>query len=104
MSNVIGLIAAVLGLATVLLGLLNQRKIKQASAVAGQTSSKVREISVNVDGRLADLMDAHATLLERHATLLERQGQLVGALHQSGTPVPPETMLQLPITPPAEGG
>src|SRR5712664_2790538 len=97
MSNVIGLIAAVLGLATVLLGLLNQRKIKQASAVAGQTSSKVREISVNVDGRLADLMDAHATLLER-------QGQLVGALHQSGTPVPPETMLQLPITPPAEGG
>jgi biopolymer transport protein ExbB/TolQ len=60
--------AVVLGLVTAILSLVNQRRAKT-------TAEKVQQISVQVDGRLS--------------TLLERQSQLLDALHQSGTPVPP---------------
>jgi biopolymer transport protein ExbB/TolQ len=60
--------AVVLGLVTAILSLVNQRRAKT-------TAEKVQSISVQVDGRLS--------------TLLERQSQLLDALHQSGTPVPP---------------
>jgi hypothetical protein len=65
---VIASLAVVLGFITAVLGLANQRRIRH-------TASDVQQISVQVDGRLS--------------TLLERQAQLLDALHQSGTPVPP---------------
>jgi hypothetical protein len=65
---IFGSVAVVLGFITAVLGLLNQRKIKN-------TAGKVQEISVNVDGRLS--------------AMIERQAQLLSALHGSGTPVPP---------------
>jgi hypothetical protein len=65
---VIGSLAVLLGFATAVLGLLNQRKSRQ-------TASKVQEISVSVDGRLSELMN--------------RQGQLIGQLHAYQVPVPP---------------
>jgi hypothetical protein len=68
-------LAVLLGFLTAVLGLVNQRRITQASAQATETAGKVQQISVNVDGRLSEL--------------IERQAQLLGALHQSGTPVPP---------------
>lgn len=74
-SNAVALAAAILGFLTVVIGLLNQQKIKKTAAIAGQTSEKVQKISVDVDGRLSDL--------------IERQAQLLGALHESGTPIPP---------------
>lgn len=64
----IGSVAVILGFITAVLGLLNQRKIRS-------TASDVQQISVQVDGRLS--------------ALLERQAQLLGALHESGVPVPP---------------
>jgi hypothetical protein len=82
--TIIGGLAVVLGLVTAVLGLLNQRRISRAAAAAGQVAVKVQEISVQVDGRLS--------------MLLERQAQLLGALHESGTPVPPR-----PPEPPAVG-
>jgi len=74
-GNIITLITAILGFLTVTVGLLNQQKIRKAAAIAGQTSEKVQEISVKVDGQQSDL--------------IERQAQLLSALHESGTPVPP---------------
>jgi hypothetical protein len=65
-------LVAIIGLVTALLGLYNARRIKR-------TEGKVQEISVHVDGRLSDL--------------LERQAQLLGALHDSGTAVPPRPEL-----------
>jgi hypothetical protein len=72
---IIALIAVVLGLVTAVLGLVNQRRSARAVRLAEETAGKVHNISVQVDGRLTDL--------------LERQAQLLGALHESGTPVPP---------------
>lgn len=83
-SNAVALAAAILGFLTVVIGLLNQQKIKKTAAIAGQTSEKVQKISVDVDGRLSNL--------------IERQAQLLGALHESGTPIPPA----LPPAPPPE--
>jgi hypothetical protein len=71
---VLAVVAVVLGFATAVLGLLNQRRITQAAKVTETTAGKVQSISVQVDGRLS--------------TLLERQAQLLGALHDSGTPIP----------------
>jgi hypothetical protein len=71
----IALLAALLGLLTAVLGLVNQRRIKAAAALAEVTAGKVQQISVNVDGRLSGLF--------------ERQAQLLSALHDSGTPIPP---------------
>jgi hypothetical protein len=68
--------AVVLGFVTAILGLVNQRRTRV-------TADKVQSISVQVDGRLSQL--------------LERQSQLLDALHESGTPVPPRP----PETPPA---
>ena len=65
---IVGATAVVLGLITAILGLVNQRRTRK-------TALDVQKISVQVDGRLS--------------TLLERQAQLLDALHQSGTPVPP---------------
>jgi hypothetical protein len=67
LNTLVGSIAALLGLITVILGLWNQRRIRK-------TATDVQSISVNVDGRLSKL--------------IERQAQLLGALHESGTPVP----------------
>lgn len=64
----LGFTAVVLGFITAVVSLFNQRRSKV-------TAEKVQSISVQVDGRLS--------------TLLERQSQLLDALHQSGTPVPP---------------
>jgi len=71
-AAVLAFLAVVLGFVTAVLGLLNQARSKK-------TAGTVREISVNVDGRLSDLF--------------ERQAELIAALHASGTPVPPEKML-----------
>jgi hypothetical protein len=68
------LVAVVLGLVTAVLGLVNQKR-------ARDTAERVQSISVQVDGRLS--------------TLLERQAQLLGALHESGIPIP-----QVPQVPP----
>jgi hypothetical protein len=62
-------VAVVLGFITAILGLVNQRRTRV-------TADKVQSISVQVDGRLS--------------TLLERQSQLLDALHESGTPIPPK--------------
>lgn len=67
--------AVVLGFITAVLGIVNQRR-------TSKTADKVQSISVQVDGRLS--------------TLLERQSQLLDALHESGTPIPPKP----PETPP----
>jgi hypothetical protein len=67
--------AVLLGFITAVLGLVNQRRSKNAVAIAEATAGKVQSISVNVDGRLS--------------ALIERQAQLLDALHTSGTPVPP---------------
>jgi hypothetical protein len=72
---VIALLAVVLGLVTAVLGLVGQRRSAEAVRLAEETAGKVHNISVQVDGRLD--------------VLLERQAQLLGALHESGTPVPP---------------
>jgi VIT1/CCC1 family predicted Fe2+/Mn2+ transporter len=72
---VIALAAVVLGLITAILGFLNQSRATRAIELAEETASNVQNISVQVDGRLT--------------TLIERQAQLLGALHESGTPVPP---------------
>jgi hypothetical protein len=80
--------AVALGFVTAVLGFLNQRRIQRTAAAAEITAGKVREISVNVDGRLTGLF-------EQQAQLLARQAQLLGALHDSGTPIPP------PIPPPS---
>lgn len=72
---IIASLAVVLGFITALIGLANQRRATKAMDLAEQTAGKVQSISVQVDGRLSDL--------------LERQAQLLGALHESGTPVPP---------------
>jgi hypothetical protein len=80
--TVIGSVAVVLGFATAVIGLLNQRRIRTASTSADDTARKVQEISVNVDGRLSEL--------------IERQAQLLGALHESGTPIPARPALAEP--------
>jgi len=85
--TIIGGLAVVLGLVTAVLGLLNQRRITAAAAAAAGVAVKVQEISVQVDGRLS--------------MLLERQAQLLGALHESGTPVPPRPPETPAVTPPS---
>lgn len=72
---VVASVAVLLGFVTAILGLVNQRRISNAHAAAANTAREVQNISVNVDGRLSEL--------------IERQAQLLGALHESGTPVPP---------------
>jgi hypothetical protein len=77
-STTVALIAAaavVLGFITAILGLLGQRRAQKSLVIAEKTAGKVQSISVQVDGRLSEL--------------IERQAQLLDALHQSGTPVPP---------------
>lgn len=77
-SLVIGalaLSAVVLGLATAVLGLLNQGRISRAAKITKATASDVQQISVQVDGRLS--------------TLLERQAQLLSSMHEAGVPIPP---------------
>lgn len=69
--------AVLLGFITAVLGLVNQRRVRA-------TADQVQSISVQVDGRLSQL--------------LERQSQLLDALHESGTPVPP----RLPDPPAAD--
>ena len=81
---VIASVAVLLGFVTAVLGMINQRRITRTTATATETAGKVAEISVNVDGRLSEL--------------IERQAQLLGALHESGTPVPPRP------APPGEPG
>ena len=75
LTAITSLVAVVLGFITAVLGLLNQARIRKAAADAEITAGKVQQISVKVDGRLSGLF--------------ERQAQLLGALHESGTPVPP---------------
>ena len=82
-------LAVVLGFSTAVLGFFNQRQIAKAAEkaialakVAAATAAEVQTISVNVDGRLS--------------TLIERQAQLLGALHESGTPVPPRPPETIP--------
>lgn len=65
----IGAAAVALGLVTAILGMVNQSR-------ARKTAEKVHQISVEVDGRLSEL--------------LERQAQLLSALHAGGVPVPPK--------------
>jgi hypothetical protein len=65
---IIGSAAVLLGFATAVLGIVNQRR-------AARTAGDVQRISIQVDGRLSALM--------------ERQEQLLEALHASGIPVPP---------------
>jgi hypothetical protein len=72
---VLAISAVILGLVTAVLGLINQRRIEKAGALAARTADKVQSISVNVDGRLSGL--------------IERQAQLLGTLHESGIPIPP---------------
>lgn len=82
MSSFLAVLAAVavlLGLITAILGLVNQRRIRA-------TASDVQTITVNVDGRLAEL-------LTTQQALVERQDQLLGALHQADVPVPPRPAL-----------
>jgi len=67
--TLIGAAAVALGLVTAILGLVNQGR-------ARKTAERVQQISVEVNGRLS--------------TLLEREAQLLQALHESGTPVPPK--------------
>jgi hypothetical protein len=83
----LGFITACLGLAATVLGLLNQRRIARAAAEAGETAREVQNISVQVDGRLS--------------TLLERQAQLLGAMHESGVPIPPRPAEPQPAADPA---
>jgi hypothetical protein len=71
---VLASVAVVFSFLTAVLGLLSQRAARQAAREAAATAGKVQEISVNVDGRLSEMID--------------RQAQLLGALHASGTPVP----------------
>jgi hypothetical protein len=72
--TVIASLAVVLGFITAVLGFLSQRAARRAVMKAATTAEKVQEISINVDGRLSEM--------------IERQAQLLGALHASGTPVP----------------
>jgi hypothetical protein len=81
----IGSAAVLLGFLTAIIGLVNQRNQRKTAALAEQTAGKVQQISVQVDGRLS--------------TLLERQSQLLDALHESGTPIPPRPP-DAPPTPP----
>lgn len=80
-----GSIAVVLSLVTAFLGLVNQRRAAHALTVADSTAGKVEFISVQVDGRLSQL--------------LERQSQLLDALHAADVPVPP-----VPPRPPEGAG
>jgi hypothetical protein len=68
------LAAVILSLITAVLGLMNQRKIKDAATTAEGTAGKIEKISIDVNGRLS--------------LLFERQAQLLGALHDAGVPVP----------------
>lgn len=74
--------AVLLGFITAVLGLVNQRRVRE-------TADKVQSISVQVNGRLSQL--------------LERQSQLLDALHESGTPVPPRPP-EIPPAPDMKGG
>jgi Na+-transporting NADH:ubiquinone oxidoreductase subunit NqrF len=66
-------LTALLGLATAVIGLLNQRRTVR-------TVAKVERISVQINGRLS--------------ALLERQDQLLGVLHDNDIPVPPKHALK----------
>jgi hypothetical protein len=86
MSVILPILAAaavLLGFTTAVLSLITQRHAAAASAMAAETAARVQQISVQVDGRLT--------------MLLEREAQLLGVLHESGTPVPPRP----PELPPA---
>jgi hypothetical protein len=60
-------VVSILGAGAVILGLINQRKIRKVEA-------DTKSISVQVDGRLSEL--------------LARQAQLLAALHAGGVEVP----------------
>lgn len=83
---IVASIAVVFGFATAVIGLLIQRRIAKQAQITAATAREVQQISVQVDGRLS--------------MLLERQAQLLGALHESGTPVPPRPPEKTLIPPP----
>lgn len=72
---VLGAGAVFLGAITAVLGFLNQRSARRAVTEAAATAGEVRQISVQVDGRLS--------------MLLERQAQLLAAMHEADIPIPP---------------
>jgi hypothetical protein len=80
---VLGSVAVGLGFSTAVLGLISQRRIARAAAVADATAAQVQTISVNVDGRLS--------------TLIERQAQLLGVLHAEGVPIPEPPPAAAPV-------